>query len=253
MKDSIKNRKNKLLALCLSALMLSSVAALGACKDSTTTDSSTSSSSEATSTENDTGLIKNANFKTYDKKNAINTSVTGWSRSTNSAASGSALSSKAASGIIDLDSDAWNDLTGTNTAYNVATMTEEEAEAAWDELTIKDKLAYYDRWKKENSDGTITKDLSFYEAFNIDSGDIPTIARFDTHHKEGEGDMLQNALMSHGHDLFHKGALIFLLNSGQQFIHIAAGIAQPGAEGGQGFGLHGVAHQLDLLGAFGHA
>ena len=70
--------------------------------------------------------------------------------------------------------------------------------------------------------------------------------------KEGEGNVLQNAFMPHGHDLFHKGALIFFLNGGQQFIQIAAGVAQAGAEGGQGFGLHGVAHQLDPLGALGH-
>ena len=186
MKDSIKNRKNKLLALCLSAMMLSSVAALAACKDDATDSSSTSSSSASTSAEKDTGLIKNAGFETYDEKNAINTAATGWSRSVNSATSGSALSSKAASGIIDLEPSAWNDLTGTNANYNVATMTEDEAKAAWDKLTVKDKLAYYDRWKKENKDGKIATDLSFYEAFNIDSGDIPTIERFDTHHKEGD-------------------------------------------------------------------
>ena len=187
MKDSIKNRKNKLLALCLSAMMLSSVAALGACTDSSETDSSsTSSSSASTSAEKDTGLIKNAGFETYDAKNAINTSATGWSRSVNSATSGSALSSKAASGIIDLNEDAWNDLTGTNPNYDVTKLTEEEAEAAWDKLTTKDKLAYYDTWKDKNKDGTISKDLSFYESFNIDSGDIPDIARFDTHHKEGD-------------------------------------------------------------------
>ncbi|MBO5277397.1 MAG: hypothetical protein J6B05_01930, partial [Clostridia bacterium] len=187
MKDSIKNRKKKFLALCLSAMMLTSIAALGACKDGSETDSSTTSSSSAsTSAEKDTGLIKNAGFETFDEKNAINTSATGWSRSVNSTTSGSALSSKAASGIIDLEPTAWNNLTGTNANYNVATMTEEEAEKAWEHLTVKDKLAYYDRWKKENKDGTISKDLSFYESFNIDSGDIPTIQRFDTHHKEGE-------------------------------------------------------------------
>ena len=187
MKDSIKNRKNRLLALCLSAMMLSSVAALAACKDSSDADSSTTSSSSAsTSAEKDTGLIKNAGFETYDTKNAINTSATGWSRSVNSATSGSALSSKAASGIIDLNEDAWNDLTGTNSDYDVKSMTEEQAKAAWDKLTIKDKLAYYDVWKEKNKDGKIATDLSFYESFNIDSGDIPDIARFDTHHQEGE-------------------------------------------------------------------
>ena len=79
MKDSIKNRKKKLLALCLSALMLSSVTAFAACKDGNAADSSstTSSSSASTSEEKDTGLIKNAGFETFNEKNAINTSATG--------------------------------------------------------------------------------------------------------------------------------------------------------------------------------
>ena len=138
MKDSIKKRKNRLLALCLSAMMLSSIAALGACGDDSETDSSSTSSSSAAAIEkNDNGLIKNAGFETYDTKNAINSSATGWSRSVNSSTSGSARSSKAASGIIDLDADAWYNLTGTNTKYDISKLTEEQAEAAWDELTVK--------------------------------------------------------------------------------------------------------------------
>ena len=189
MKDSIKNRKKKFLALCLSALMLSSVAAFASCKDSDATDSSSSSSSSAsTSEEKDTGLIKNAGFETYNASNAINTSATGWSRSVNSVTSGSALSSKAASGIIDLSEDAWKNLTGSyyDNPNTVKTLTEAQAEAVWDNLTVRDKLAYYDQWKEDNEDGTISKDLKFYESINIDSGDIPKIDRFDTHHKEGD-------------------------------------------------------------------
>ncbi len=179
MKDSIKNRKKKILALCLSVMMLSSVAAFASCSDDSTDSSSSSSSSSSVDTteEKDTGLIKNAGFETFDDDNAINTSVTGWTRSTSSAPSGSGVSSKAASGIIDLEETAWNKLTGTGyTMKNAADA--EEAEKNWSKMTVKEKLAFYDAWKEANSDKKIAEELeSFYESFNIDSGDIPTFTR----------------------------------------------------------------------------
>ena len=190
MKDSIKNRKKKLLALCLSALMLSSVAAISACKDSSTDSSSSSSSSSATAQEKDTGLIKNSDFNFVDEKNTFNTSVTGWTRSPNSTSSGSAYGSKAASGVLDLDEDAWKDLTGSyySNPDDVKTLTEEQAEAVWDNLTTRDKLLYYKTWKAkdENKNLTISKELDFYESFNITYEDIPQIERFATHHTAEE-------------------------------------------------------------------
>ena len=190
MKDSIKNRKKKLLALCLSALMLSSVAAIAACTDDSTDSSSSSSSSSATTEEKDTGLIKNSDFNFVDKKNTFNTSVNGWTRSVNSTTSGSALASKAASGVLNLDEDAWNDLTGSyySNPDDVMALTEEEAEAVWDNLTTRDKLLYYKTWKEkeENKSLTISSELEFYESFNITYEDIPQIERFATHHTEEE-------------------------------------------------------------------
>jgi hypothetical protein len=111
----------------------------------------------------------------------MNTSVWAWSRSFGGAPSGSALSSKAASGIIDLHPDAVQNLIGTNEKYDVASMSEAAVGEVWDELTIKDKLAYYEAWKADNSDGTISKDLSFYEPFNIDEGDLPEIENLKTY------------------------------------------------------------------------
>ncbi len=201
MKDSIKNRKKNFLALCLSVMMLSSVAAFAACgsngSDSSSTDSSSSSAS--TSAEKDTGLIKNANFKTYDEDNLLNTSVTGWTRSTNSSSSGTALTSKTASGILDLSEDAWKDLTGSyyDDPDTVTTLTEAQAEAVWDKLTVRDKLAYYDQWKEDNSGDTISKELDFYESFNIDSEDIPDIERFKTHHADTDENKDDRVLMIH--------------------------------------------------------
>ncbi len=179
MKDSIKTRK-KILALLLSAMTFCSVAAIAACTDESSSDSSSSSSSSSTDEVKDEGLIKNAGFATFDDDNAINTSVTGWTKSTTSIVGSSALSSKAASGIIDLDTEAWHNLTGSNVTV-VDELTEETAKAKWDTLTVKDKLAYYDFWKEQNEDEDITEALSFYETMNIDSGDIPTFAWFDTH------------------------------------------------------------------------
>ncbi len=183
MKDSMKNRRKKLLALLLSAMMLSSATAMFACSDDDTSSSTDDTTTEETTEVKDEGLIKNAGFETFNDKNAINTSATGWSRSVNSATSGSALSSKAASGILDLSEDAWKNLTGSyyDDSSKVEALSEAEAEAVWDKLTVRDKLAYYDAWKEAHKDGNISKDLSFYESINIDSGDIPAIERFDTH------------------------------------------------------------------------
>ncbi|MBE7079497.1 MAG: hypothetical protein E7380_06560 [Clostridiales bacterium] len=193
MKKSINNRKKNFLALCLSVLMLTSTAALAsACSEDTETDSSTTDSSSTTTdtstSVNDTQLIKNGKFEIFDTNkglNAIGTSVTGWTRSVNSATTGTALTSKAASGIIDTDAEAWEKLVGDYDG-NVANLTEEKAKEIWDNLSVKDKLAYYEAWKNANKDGTIADDLDFYEAFNIKAEDIPDCENPGTHHKEGD-------------------------------------------------------------------
>ncbi len=196
MNRSIENRKKKLLALLLSALMASSFGALAACNNE---DSSSSSSSSSASSEEeiDNALIKNGNFKTFDKNNGLNligTSATGWTRSVNSATSGSALSSKAASGIIDVSDDAWKNLTTSNVA-NAAELSDEEAEKQWSNMTAKDKLAFIEAWKarSENKDKTISKELDFYQSFNVDSEDLPSCENPGTH--DGAEDT--NILMIH--------------------------------------------------------
>ncbi|MBQ8295469.1 MAG: hypothetical protein IJX87_03435 [Clostridia bacterium] len=197
MKTSFKNRKKQLLAIFLSLMMTSSVAALAACSDSNKNDSSSSSSSTTTDEEQDNGLIKNATFKTFNKNdgaNLIGTSATGWTRSLNSASSGSALSSKSASGIIDVSEEAWANLTQ-NKVSNIANKTEDEMKALWDtdNITAKDKLEYYEAWEDANDDGDIDEDLSFYQSFNIDTDDLPTCKNPGT--REGAEDT--NILMIH--------------------------------------------------------
>lgn len=210
MRTNNNSRKKKFLALCLSALMASSVAGFAACTDDDESSSSSSSSSSETTTEStqkDTGLIKNAGFETFDKKdgqNAIGTSVTGWTRSVNSESSGSALSSKAASGIIDITDEAWADLTQSY-VDNAADLSDEDAEAQWENMSIKDKLAFCEAWedRDENEDKKLS-DLSFYQSLNIDSEDIPTCENpltwhygTDAKNADGTDKVNNNVLMLH--------------------------------------------------------
>ncbi len=196
-------RKNRFLALFLSVLMVSAAGtAFAACGDSSS-ESSSSSSSSATSTKKDDGLIKNAGFEIDDVSDTkpIITSVSSWTRSVNSETSGSALSSKTASGVIDTSAEKWNDLTKSNfEGEDFSTWTEEKAKSEWKNMSVKDKLAYYDAWEKNNKDDDKdVDDLEFYESFNIDSEDIPDCENPKTHYAEGaEGaNENTNVLMIH--------------------------------------------------------
>ncbi len=179
MKTNNSRRKNKFLALCLSVLMLTSTAAAFAscAKDTTSSDSSSSSSDSTETTPKDTYIVTNAGFETFDDKdgeNLIGTSVTGWTRSVNSETSGSALSSKAASGIVDTADDAWKNLTESklgSVTIDDLVADESLAESKWESMSAKDKLEYYKAYEEETDEDA--DDLSFYESFNIDSDDLP--------------------------------------------------------------------------------
>ena len=201
MKKSYSKSKKNFLALLLSVLMVTSCAAtLASCGDSSSTESSSSSSTEDTSTSVvDNGLIKNANFKTADTKNGLNpivTSVTGWSRSVHSSTSGSSASSSTTqSGILDTSKDAWENLTKLEKNVQISV---EEAKAQWDTFTVHEKLAYYEYWKEQNPNDKskiATKLQDFYQSFNIDKDDIPTVNP-GTHYAEGDAPDT-NVLMIH--------------------------------------------------------
>lgn len=199
MKASINNRKKKFLALLLSLMMVSSMSALAACKDDAVDSSSSSSSSETSNEEKDTGVITNAGFETYDDNkglNPIGTSVTGWTRSLNSTTAGSALTSKAASGVIDTTK--WEELT-TSKVNVTDSMTEAEAKNAWDKMTVRDKLTYYSIWEKkdENDDKKIEKELDFYQSFNIDLDDLPALNAANPGVAPDSGEKDNNVLMIH--------------------------------------------------------
>ena len=208
MKESIKNRKKSLLALCLSILMVTSAgAAFASCGDSVTSDSSSSvdsSSSSATSEVQDDSdsPITNAKFELVNDNNGktpIVTSVSGWTRSVNSAPSGTALSSQAQSGIIDVTDAAWKNLTASNlgSADAAASLTDEQAIEKWDTMSTYDKLKFYEAWESRNKDTgkTLSADFSKYEALNnIKAKDIPTVANPGTHNGDAEN---KKVLMLH--------------------------------------------------------
>ena len=185
---TIDSKKRKqLLALFLSAMMASSFTALAACDDEDT-DNTTDTETEDTSSEKDTARLTNGSFEFYDDndgKNLIITSPGNWSRSN---ASGG-VTSKAASGIINTEESAWKNLT---TSSNLSYATVEDAKKNWDNLTAKDKLAFYEAQKDED-------ELDFYEKFNIDQEDLPTCANPGTHYAEDDAKAADNTnvLMIH--------------------------------------------------------
>lgn len=174
MKTSSKKSKKNLLALCLSFLMVASGAsAFASCGNNEGNSSSDSSSSDTSTSVNSDLKISNGDFETFNTNkglNVIGTSVSGWtSRRTSS------KQSYAASGIVNLSE--WDQLTTSKYDGDFEKLSEAEAKKLFETdgaLTIKDKLAYYDAWKKSNSGSTISTELKdFYKAYNIDSEDLP--------------------------------------------------------------------------------
>lgn len=202
-----KNRKNKLLAIFLAMMMSSSIAAMAACNKSTA-DSSTEDtpSTDGSTVETDTSRINNGSFEFVDwnnNKTLIATAPTGWSRSVNSASSGTAVSSKADSGIINTDTAAWDNFTKSSLPAGTAAPTNaEEASANWANMSAYDKLNFYKVWADGDFEGKI-EEQEFYNAstdkFNVGIEDVPVdkdgniIANPGTH---GEGDD-KNVLMIH--------------------------------------------------------
>lgn len=194
-----KSRNKKILALCLSSFMLVGAAvSFAACGDG---KDSSDDGSEVTTTEKDTARITNGSFEFYDDnsgRNLIITSPNGWSKSTNSSASGgSASSSKTASGIVDTSEEAWKNLTS---ASGKPTSTKAEAEANWNSYTARDKLAFYDTWLDADDDNKL-EDLDFYDKekddFNISIDDVPDCDNPLTPYTETEKDKDEHVLMLH--------------------------------------------------------
>ena len=182
-----KKRKKQLLALFLSAMMVSSFAVFTACNDDDDKTSNPDKETEDTAAESDSARITNGSFEFYtvDAKKPIVTSPGSWSRSNDTGAS----TSKTASGIINTEASAWKNLT-TSSGKSFATV--DEAKANWKDLTVKDKLDFYEAQKDEDK-------LDFYESFNIDAEDIPTCENPGTHYAATDANAAKNTnvLMIH--------------------------------------------------------
>ena len=207
MATRFNKRKNKLLALLMAMMMASSFAALAACD--TTDDDSSEDDTTTTPTQTDTSRINNGSFEFVDwndGKNLLITSPTGWTKSAHSASSGTAVSSKSASGILNTDEDAWKSFTQSSLPEGVAAPeTKEEAKQYWSQMSAYDKLKFYKVWDDAYNDEKVS-DLDFYDAdkddFNVGINDVPVdkdgniIANPGTHTQEGE-DKDTNVLMIH--------------------------------------------------------
>ncbi len=204
-----KNRKNKILALLMAMMMTSSFAALAACKDEPSDSTPNDSTSGSTATQTDSSRIKNGSFEFVnwnDGKNLIVTSPTGWSRSTNSSSSGTAVSSKSASGILNTEEEAWKNFTESSLPDGVsAPTTAEDAAKYWDEMSAYDKLKFYKAWDDADYDEKVSEQ-DFYDSakdnFNVDIDDVPVdqfghiIQNPGTHTQDSE-DKDTNVLMIH--------------------------------------------------------
>jgi len=181
-----KNRKNKLLALFMAMMMASGTAAMAACNDGDDSSSSDDTTTDSTVVETDTSRINNGSFEFVNwnnGKNLIVTSPTGWSRSTNSASSGTAVSSKSASGIINTDDDAWDNFTKSALPEGTAApKTADEARALWSQMSAYDKLAFYKAWDEADYDEDVSKQ-DFYDSakdkFNVDIDDVPVYKDYE--------------------------------------------------------------------------
>ncbi len=183
----MNNRKKKLLALVLSLTMVfSTVAGLASCKKESTSDDG--STTRPVTTETDTARIKNGNFEFFnddDGKNLIMTSVTGWTKTNNNAATEQTFSSQTESGIIDTDEDSWRNLTQSSLDPSITITTKEQAATYWDQMSSYDKLSFYDTWASSSNK---VEDLDFYDKeaddFNISLEDVPSCNNPLTHYTE---------------------------------------------------------------------
>ena len=183
--------KNKLFALLLTAFFASaSAGVLSAC--SKTSDSDVDQSEISTDQTTDSSRIKNGSFEFDANKDTtpIVTSPKSWSRS-------SVLTSKAASGVIDTASDAWDKLTKTG---GITPANETEAENKWADMNTYDRLQFIKTWKEENKNKSVD-DLKFYEDhYNISADDIPdNDVNPGTHYEESDAAASKNTkvLMIH--------------------------------------------------------
>lgn len=177
--------------IALSFTVALSATALASCDDD---DDDTSTS------KTDNCKIANGDFEYYsddDYLNVIN-SPDSWTKSVGSDGNGSSASSSIkASGIVNTDADLWSELT--ESKYTATSV--KDAENNWDNMSVKDRLYFYDQIEDgdyEDDDVEELSDFDLYEdyTYGIDYDDIPDCENPLTH--DGDEDD-SSVLMIHNY------------------------------------------------------
>ena len=189
-----KNKRIRSVLVAVATLVLS----LCLCLVSACTDDTDSNTNQST-TKTDTATIANGDFEYYtdDDRLELVISPDNWTRSNGQDGNGnSAATSSAASGIVDVRSDLWTDLTEEKSAAWARGENEsvsawmKRVDGIWDSMSTYDRLHFYEALEDaieehnnaENDDLAIG-DFARYDAYNyeISAEDIPETANPGTH------------------------------------------------------------------------
>lgn len=213
MKPFLKHKRFKAVAALSAALILSlSSVVLTACDDE-------DSSVDNTTTKTDNCAIANGNFEFFsdDDQLKLIVSPSGWSKSNGQDKFGNSANSSSkthGSGIIDTDETIWKSMTeGTSKKidiekYKVSSgdyydvkKAMEDAEKVWKDMSINDRLAFYDdldgkftAYNTAKDDDLSLSDFEYYSdyTYSIDADDVPDCENPGVHvgAKEGETGVL---------------------------------------------------------------
>lgn len=209
-----KNRKRRMVTALATAFVLSaSVFTFAACDDETKTEE------KNTTTKTDTCAIANGDFEYFTDDNQLKliVSPSGWTKANGTDKNGNTAStSSVTSGIVDTDKTLWDSLTVKN-ANKVDGFTDwtadvpdvkkamSAAEKQWDDMTINDRLYFYDllddaidKYNDKNSDSLSMSDFAKYSdyTYGISYDDVPDCENPGTH--DGKEDN-SGVLMIHNH------------------------------------------------------
>lgn len=213
MKPFFRNKRLKAVTALSAALILSlSAVALTSCDEEET-------SPDKTTTKTDNCAIANGNFEFFSDDDLLKliVSPSGWSKSNGQDKFGNSANSSSkthGSGIIDTDADTWKSLTTATgkkidiEKYKVSSgdyydvkKAMEDAEKVWKDMSINDRLAFYDdidgkfsAYNTAKDDNLSLSDFEYYSdyTYSIDADDVPDCENPGVHEgaKEGETGVL---------------------------------------------------------------
>lgn len=188
-----KNKRSRSILALAAALVLSlSLCLISACADE-------SSNVSQSTTKTDTATIANGDFEYYTDDDRLNLVISpdSWTRSNGQDANGnSATASSVESGIVDVRSDLWKDLTEEKTSSWARGENEsisawmDRVNGIWDGMSTYDRLHFYDALEDaiDEHNNTEDDDISIGDfdryadyTYEITADDIPETANPGTH------------------------------------------------------------------------